>query len=66
MKGLQIKCQAVGNVGKVDFLDENDELVFSREWVGDIVGSKIGGSMHTAEMMKIAESIRDLAMKIEE
>lgn len=64
MKGLQIKCTAIGNVGTVEFLDENDELVMEYKWVGEKIHHSGALDDKYNEMTKIAESIRGLAMKI--
>lgn len=64
MKGLQIKCLAIGPIGEVKFLDENDVVVMEYKWVDEKVHHSGMLDDKYNEMTKIAESIRELAMKI--
>lgn len=66
MEGLQIKVIAIGALGEIEFLDENDLVVMGYKWVDENIELKLTRSEHTGEMTKIAESIRELAMKIGE
>lgn len=66
MKALQIKCETVGDVGVVKFLDENEMVLMEYEWVGEKIGHTGTLGENYNEMTAIAESIRDLAMKIGE
>lgn len=64
MKALQIKCETIGYVGAVKFLDENEMVLMEYEWVGEKIGHTGNLGKNYNKMTAIAESIRDLAMKI--
>lgn len=64
MKGLQIKCQAIGGVGRVEFINEDDQLVMSYQWAGEQISHTGLMDGNYNKMTEIANSIRDLAMKI--